>query len=140
MKKASVTLPKSDNNAWARGCGKCKHGIANAPELTGACELYLERLVQALDNELTFCACQAGVAYRAFLLNRFEFLKREAKKDPRMADFAERKTHPDIEAARKCIGSSYGYVKVPPIRWVDEPLAPPSTVQVEVPTVEAVTA
>ena len=69
--------------AWAAGCDACKGGIVLAPELTGAVSLYLERLVQALDQDITFCTCRAGLAYRSSLLNRrmeiLERAKREAK-------------------------------------------------------------
>jgi hypothetical protein len=123
----SISVPQE--NEWARGCPQCKYGIVSAPERTGACELHLERLVQAIDGDITFCECRAGKANRANLLNRYEFLKREAKRDPRMATFAERKTHPDIEAARKAMQGGYEYVKAPPIRWVgDEPVAPPEPI------------
>jgi len=68
---------------WARGCDACTNGIVLAPELTGAVSLYLERLVQAIDQDITFCTCRAGVAYRSSLLNRrmeiLERAKREAK-------------------------------------------------------------
>jgi len=68
---------------WARGCDACTNGIILAPELTGAVSLYLERLVQAIDGDVTFCTCRAGLAYRSSLLNgRMEILeraKREAK-------------------------------------------------------------
>lgn len=123
----NVALGIPQEQDWARGCDKCKFGIASAPELTGACELYLERLVQAIDGDITFCDCKAGVRFRVFLLNRFQFLKEEARKDSRMASFVEKKSHPDIEIARRAMASSYGMVKVPPIRWVDrsEPVAPP---------------
>lgn len=126
MPNLAAYLPQESINHWARGCDKCKNGIAQAPELTGACELYLERLVQAVDGDITFCDCQAGTRYRVFLLNRFQFLKEEARKDHRMTSFVEKKSHPDIDGARHAMHASYGMVKSPPIRWVgDEPLAPP---------------
>lgn len=112
-------LPKSNENEWAAGCPQCSYGLVSPPERSGACELYLERLVQAIDGDLHFCDCRAGTRYRANLLNRFEFLKREAKKDARMASFAERGSHPDIEAARRAMQSGYTYVKAPPIRFVE---------------------
>lgn len=54
----------------AAGCPLCKFGIVSAPELSGAVPLYLERLVQAIDHNLTFCGCQAGKHYRIALANR----------------------------------------------------------------------
>lgn len=107
MKRPKVTLPKSDNNAWARGCPKCKYGIASAPELTGACELHLERLVQAIAKQLVFCDCQAGKLYRVYLLNRRQKLIEEARRDPRMHEYAQRLTHPDIEVSEWQVATSY---------------------------------
>lgn len=52
---------------WACGCGKCKFGIVASVPLTGAASLYLERLVQAQDGDLTFCACRAGHMQRQSL-------------------------------------------------------------------------
>lgn len=120
MKRLSETLPVTTGNHWGRGCANCKYGMVAAPELTGACEVYLERLVQAIDGDLTFCTCQAGTRYRVFLLNRFQFLKEEARKDGRMAAFIELKSHPDIESARHSMQGSYGMAKMPTIRWHDE--------------------
>ncbi len=108
----------TDNGpSWARGCPNCSHGIAAAPELTGACELYLERLVQACDGDITFCTCQAGIRYRVFLRNRFLFLTDEVKKKPSLSAFIGRNTHPDIESARIAIQANQG-AKTPPIRFV----------------------
>ena len=94
---------EANGPASARGCGACAFGIALAPELTGATSFYLERLVQAVDGDITFCACQAGQHYRVSLLNRHRQLVEEAKKDARMLDAARAKTHPDIENARAAI-------------------------------------
>lgn len=85
---------------WARGCDACTCGIVLAPELTGAAPLYLERLVQAIDGDITFCTCEAGKAYRVSLLNRRQKLIEEARQDSRMVESARGKTHPDIENAR----------------------------------------
>lgn len=116
MKAVAESVP-----AWARGCEKCKCGIVEAPELTGAVSLYLERLVQAIDGDLHFCTCQAGVRYRVSLLNRFEALKDEAKRDKRMTDAAQRRTHPDVEAARHVIHESCSRTaSVPTIHYESE--------------------
>lgn len=133
MKRVKEQLPKSDAYLWAQGCANCKLGIVSAPELTGACELYLERLVQAIDGDLKFCDCHAGKCYQAYLKNRFVFFRTEAKGDYRMSWFAERNTHPDIEAARRAMQSGFEYAKVPSIRWVnnDYPV-PPEAQRVEV--------
>lgn len=119
MKKLTVKYPASNENNWAHGCPKCRYGIANATELTGACELYLERLVQALNGDITFCACRAGARYRVYLLNRHRILIEEARRDPRMTAHALRNSHPDIEQAERAIAHSYNMLKVPTIRWVD---------------------
>lgn len=127
MKRISEHLPVTTGSHWGRGCKECKCGLVGAPELTGACEVYLERLVQAIDGDLEFCACQAGTRYRAFLANRFLFLKGEAKRDRRMAQFVAQNSHPDIESARRAMDGSYGMLKMPTIRWAgEEPLAPPA--------------
>ncbi len=85
---------------WANGCAECNHGIVSAPELTGATTFYLERIVQAVDGDIVFCTCKAGTCYRASLLNRFQKLVEEARKDVRMRESAQQRTHPDIENAR----------------------------------------
>lgn len=127
MKQVKHYFSGSNENAWARGCSKCKYGIASSPELTGTCELYLERLVQAMNGDITFCDCKAGVAYRSGLLNRRLILLDEAKRDPLMASFAERKTHPDIEQAERALRHSYSMA--PPIRFVE--LAEPKQPELE---------
>ena len=66
---------------WARGCEGCAYGIILAPELTGAASLYLERLVQATDGDITFCTCPAGHSYRVALNNRRLEINRQAKQD-----------------------------------------------------------
>lgn len=119
MNGLGAYLPKESTQHWANGCEKCNRGIVSAPELTGACETYLERLVQAVDGDITFCECKAGIRYRVFLLNRYRFLVEEAKRDERMKVFAAKKSHPDIEAARNSIAQSYGMLKAPPIHWVN---------------------
>lgn len=120
MKKVAAYLPSAFVNDWARGCANCKHGIVSAPELTGACELYLERLVQVIDGDITFCDCQAGTRYHVFLKNRWLFLMDEVKKKPSLSWYVGRKTHPDIETARKAMQGGYAFVKAPSIRFVDK--------------------
>lgn len=78
--------PITDNGpTWARGCDACTCGIVAAPELTGAASLYLERLVQAIDGDITFCECQAGRAYRVSLLNRRQEIIEQARQDAKRA-------------------------------------------------------
>lgn len=108
MRNVKVSFPKSNENDWARGCDKCKFGIVSAPELTGAASLYLERMVQAIDGDLHFCDCRAGTRYRASLLNRRQMLIEEARRDPRMVEYAKDRTHPDIEATRLAMMEGYG--------------------------------
>lgn len=74
--------PIEDNGpTWARGCPSCTCGIVAAPELTGAASLYLERLVQAIDGDITFCTCQAGKSYRVSLLNRRQEIIEQTRRD-----------------------------------------------------------
>lgn len=91
---------EANGPTWSRGCPSCTCGIVLAPEITGAAPLYLERLVQAIDGDITFCTCEAGKAYRVSLLNRRQKLIEEARQDTRMVESAREKTHPDIENAR----------------------------------------
>lgn len=108
----------SDNGpSWARGCPNCQHGIVSAPELTGACSLHLERLVQAVGKQLVFCECKAGQAYRVTLLNLRQGLIEEARKDPRMQEQAHRLTHPDIEVARAAVEAAYVMAPAPTIHY-----------------------
>ncbi len=114
------------DNAWAKGCKQCTFGLVAAPELTGACEFYLERLVQALNGDITFCECRAGRCYRVNLLNKHRKFIEEARKDPRMTEQAKRGSHPDLEAAQAIILESFGKMhpdhdRVPTIRFVEEP-------------------
>jgi hypothetical protein len=120
MKRVKVQYPASNENDWARGCPKCKGGIASAPELTRACELYMERLVQALDKQIIFCECKAGTRYRAYLLNR----RAIAIEEVRGHNLSPQKAldmHPDIAAARKSISHSYEMARLPTIHWEPTP-------------------
>lgn len=67
----------------AHGCPLCEFGIVTAPEITGAVPLYLERLVQAVDGDITFCGCQAGRHYRVSLRNRRQEMIEQMKQDGR---------------------------------------------------------
>jgi hypothetical protein len=69
---------------WAKGCTSCQFGIVAAPDLTHAAPLYMERLVQAIDGDITFCACQAGQRYRVSLLNRNRAITSQDKVDERI--------------------------------------------------------
>lgn len=88
---------------WAKGCEQCSYGLVSAPEMTGADSYYLERLVQAIDGDIHFCSCKAGLAYRSSLLNRRQTLIEEARKNPKMREHANRRTHPDIESAQMAV-------------------------------------
>lgn len=88
---------------WAHGCEHCQGGIILAPQPTRMVELHMERLVQAIADDITFCTCQAGTRYRVYLLNRRQILIEEARKDPRMAEQAARLSHPELDIARHYI-------------------------------------
>lgn len=105
---------------WAHGCENCQYGIVQALPLTGATELHLERLVQAIDKQLVFCTCKAGTRYRSFLLNRRQFLLEEARRSPRMGQAAARASHPDIDIARQRIHKSYETAEPPTIHYEGE--------------------
>lgn len=125
----STKVITANGPAWARGCGNCNCGIVSAPDLTGACEFYLERMVQAIETKgAIFCTCRAGQAYRANLLNRRQERIEEARKDPRMQEQARRQTHPEIEIAMVKVATLRAEIApVPTIRWTgEEPLAPPA--------------
>lgn len=111
----------TDNGpAWAKGCANCHFGIVSAPELTGAAPLYMERMVQHLDKSLTYCDCRAGKAAYAALGNRYRKLVEEARKDKRMAEFAARTSHPDIEAALRAVHEAYALAPMPTIHMAEE--------------------
>lgn len=107
MNKLAAHLPQVSSNHWAAGCALCNYGIVSAPELTGAVELHMERLVQHIAGDITYCTCQAGTRYKVYLMNRRQKLIEEARKDARMEAQAKRLTHPDIEIAMHNIGNSY---------------------------------
>ena len=86
--------------SWSGGCGQCTYGIKQAPALTGAVALHLERAVQLIDREMVLCECRAGVVYRSYLLNLNQRLIEEARSNPYMQHSAGRLTHPDISMAR----------------------------------------
>lgn len=120
MNKLSAYLPSTSLAHWSSGCEHCTYGVVSAPELTGACELYLERLVQALAKEIVFCECQAGTRYRVHLLNHHQKLKEQAKRHPLMADYARRGTHLDIEVAKAAMEKSYVYAAAPTVHGATE--------------------
>lgn len=64
-----ITLKEISTNGpeWAKGCPKCKFGVAASAPLTGADHLYFERLVQASDGDLTFCDCRAGLLAKQYM-------------------------------------------------------------------------
>lgn len=115
MKYRSEPLPHSNENDWAHGCDKCRYGIVSAPELTGACSLYLERIVQMLDETLTFCTCKAGIRIYANLRNLRQAFIEEARRNPRMQQAAALGTHPDIDMARRAIQESYKMAPAPTV-------------------------
>lgn len=87
--------------AWARGCDDCANGIVLAPELTGAVPLYMERLVQAIDQDITFCSCRAGKAYRSSLLNRRQQIIEQSRKEAKATSILDNSS--PIDSARAAI-------------------------------------
>jgi hypothetical protein len=88
---------------WAKGCERCEYGITNAPDLTGAVSVSMERMVQAIEsNGRIFCTCRAGVAARSNLKNRKQRLIEEAKTMPLAREHGYNSA-PDIEIAKQLI-------------------------------------
>lgn len=116
----SVKTITDNGPEWAAGCPSCTYGIASAPELTGAVELHMERLVQHIAGDITYCTCQAGTRYKVYLLNRRQKLIEEARKDARMADAAKRLSHPDIQIAQARIERSYVMAQPPTMHMAGE--------------------
>lgn len=106
MKRATYTQPAADT-AWARGCEHCKFGIVASVELTRACEFYLERTIQTLRDQIEFCSCRAGVAYKAHMMNQYRTLIEAARHNPLMQESARNGTHPDLESAAAKIDAIY---------------------------------
>lgn len=100
---------------WAYGCGLCNNGIVLAPALTGAVVLHQERLVQSIKGQIIFCECDAGERYRAGLAQRRWKLVEAARRDPKLADYAARLTHPDIEHAEAALERFYAEQPAPTI-------------------------
>jgi hypothetical protein len=111
----------SNGPEWAEGCDLCNVGIVSAPELTGAVSTALERLVQAIEHDITFCDCTAGKMYRISLLNLRQRLIEEARKSPLMQAQALRGSHPDIEIAQQKILAAHMSAPVPTMHMSGEP-------------------
>lgn len=122
MNRVIYHLTTDSEHQWGTGCPSCAYGIVSAPELTGACSLYLERIVLMTAGDIQFCECQAGTRYHAALLNRRQILIEEARKDPRMAEQAARLSHVEIDIARHLLGNGRG---VPTVRWESEQVPTP---------------
>lgn len=120
--KLSAYLPQASDNQWASGCPNCHFGVVSAPERTGAVSLYLERVVQMIGKQIVFCDCQAGTRLHANLKNQRQKLIEEARKDPRMQDYAKRLTHPDIEGAERLVTESYLMRPAPTMHMDKEPV------------------
>ena len=118
---ASLKDIAANGPSWAKGCAHCTGGVMSAPDLTGAAPLYMERMVQHLDKSLTLCDCRAGRAYYASLGNRYRKLVEEARQDKRMTEWAARRSHPDIEAARLAVHAAYELAKPPTIHYEETP-------------------
>jgi hypothetical protein len=90
---------------WASGCPSCEFGIVHT-DLTGAVNLYLERIVQANESKgAIFCGCRAGVAARSNLRNviqsRIEEARRGTEPGARVAT-----THSDITIAKQKVAEA----------------------------------
>jgi hypothetical protein len=91
---------------WASGCERCKFGVVNAPDLTGAVSVSMERMVQAIEsNGRIFCTCRAGVAARSNLKNRKQMLIEEAKMMPLAREHGY-DSAPDIEIAKQKVAEA----------------------------------
>lgn len=114
-----TTLKEINANGptWARGCDACTCGIVLAPELTGAAPLYMERLVQAIDGDITFCTCQAGQRYRVSLLNRRQEIIEQARQS--LKTTAKLKVDNPIDIARHAIRAAQAR-NVPTVHGVGE--------------------
>jgi hypothetical protein len=88
--------------AWANGCSDCTYGIKQAPLPTRVVETYLERLVQATEDAITFCECKAGVMRRQQMRREYTRLLKETATRPLFAAIP-RDTHLDLENAARLI-------------------------------------
>lgn len=80
MKKIADYLPRVSHTHWAHGCGKCKYGIAIAPDILAAFPLFEGRAVQAHEELIVFCDCKAGHLYRQCLRKRHNDMGMELKR------------------------------------------------------------
>lgn len=101
LRDVKVVVP--EQYAWAEGCGCCESGLVNAPDLIPVDSLLMERLGQHKLGMLEFCACPAGMNYRARLENYERMLVSEAKRHPLMGEHAKRDSHRDIDAVMNLI-------------------------------------
>lgn len=76
----------------------------------------MERMCQAVNDEVVFCDCKAGVRHHVSLRNRYRALLEEARKDGRMTKYAASKTHPDIESTLNKMQAA----RVPTIHYESE--------------------
>ncbi len=104
--------------AHARGCPKCKFGIVSAPELLGVVPIYLERMVQAMDKDITFCDCQAGKHYYVSLRNRHQEIVEQARQDLKVS--AKLKVDNPIDIARAAMRAEQAK-RTPTIHLSQEP-------------------
>jgi hypothetical protein len=109
----------ADNGpSWASGCPSCKFGIVKA-ELTGACEFYLERMVQALETRgAVFCTCRAGETARNHMRNLRLRRIEEARKIPLAREHGY-DSSPEIEIAKQKIAAARA-ANVPTMRFEGE--------------------
>lgn len=81
MRNTKEQLPRSNEQAWANGCAKCKFGIATAPDILGAFPFVEGRAVQADEGLVEFCDCRAGFMHRQGLRKIYNTLSMELRRN-----------------------------------------------------------
>jgi hypothetical protein len=81
MRKVTAHIPYDPINAWARGCDKCKFGLASDPGILAAFPISEGRAVQAAEGMITFCGCKAGHLYRQHLRRTHSVLSMELRRN-----------------------------------------------------------
>jgi hypothetical protein len=81
--RVKEVIPRSDEQAWARGCDKCHCGITNDPGILAAFPINEGRAVQAADGMIEFCNCRAGHMYRQHARHTFSAMSGELRNNIR---------------------------------------------------------
>ena len=87
---------------WARGCGKCKGGLVEpVPGFNHIpAPMYAARVAQAKVGRLQFCDCDAGQAYRHYLLRKYQEIKSGRDKFPNWEDVEEAASTPTVNGGQ----------------------------------------